>query len=89
MASKASVSTHTVERALSGVDIVSLLTQDIYTGHRDGLYQTALAERLPFTSFRFDLSGHGESEGDFNVGHIAVRWGKYMPAIWDALLMIS
>ncbi|CAO0802452.1 unnamed protein product [Mucor circinelloides] len=40
-------------------------------GHKDGLYQTALAERLPFTSFRFDLSGHGDSEGQFNFGHIA------------------
>lgn len=57
-----------------GLMDVLLLTKDAYTGHKDGLYQTALAERLPFTSFRFDLSGHGESEGEFSLGDIAVRW---------------
>lgn len=50
-------------------------------GHKDGLYQTALAERLPFTSFRFDLSGHGDSEGQFNFGHIAVRL-TYKNSAW-------
>lgn len=45
----------------------------IITGHKDGLYQTALAERLPFTTFRFDLSGNGESEGQFNFGDILVN----------------
>ncbi|KAI8638181.1 hypothetical protein BD408DRAFT_28371 [Parasitella parasitica] len=42
-------------------------------GHKDGLYQAELAEGLPFTSFRFDLSGNGESEGEFDFGRIIAK----------------
>ncbi|KAI8875741.1 hypothetical protein K501DRAFT_280082 [Backusella circina FSU 941] len=31
-------------------------------GHKNGLYQPLLAEKLPYSSFRFDLHGVGDSE---------------------------
>ncbi|KAI9356386.1 Alpha/Beta hydrolase protein, partial [Pilaira anomala] len=40
-------------------------------GHKDYLYQATLAEKLPFSSFRFDFHGNGDSEGKARYGHIA------------------
>ncbi|KAI8987640.1 protein-tyrosine phosphatase-like protein [Mycotypha africana] len=40
-------------------------------GHKDALYQPVLAERLPFSSFRFDFHGCGDSEGKPDYGRIA------------------
>lgn len=56
-----------------GFNVFEASNKAIITGHKDALYQTALAEKLPFTTFRFDLSGNGESEGQFNFGHILVN----------------
>ncbi|KAG0169805.1 hypothetical protein DFQ28_002856 [Apophysomyces sp. BC1034] len=39
-------------------------------GHKDALYQPLLAKELPFSSFRFDFRGHGESEGRANYANI-------------------
>ncbi|SAL95557.1 hypothetical protein [Absidia glauca] len=33
-------------------------------GHKNYLYQRLLAEKLPFSSFRFDYRGNGESTGE-------------------------
>ncbi|KAI8072150.1 uncharacterized protein B0P05DRAFT_175489 [Gilbertella persicaria] len=40
-------------------------------GHKNSLYQAQLAEKLPLTSFRFDLAGRGDSEGKPDYGQIA------------------
>jgi hypothetical protein len=43
-------------------------------GHKDSLYQVSLAEKLPYSSFRFDFSGHGDSEGQPGYHLIAVKF---------------
>ncbi|GAA5814842.1 hypothetical protein MFLAVUS_008345 [Mucor flavus] len=40
-------------------------------GHKDCLYQVGLAEKLPFSTFRFDFHGNGDSEGKPGYSHIA------------------
>ncbi|KAI9271123.1 hypothetical protein EDC94DRAFT_304306 [Helicostylum pulchrum] len=40
-------------------------------GHKDCLYQVGLAEKLAFSTFRFDLHGNGDSEGKAGYSHIA------------------
>ncbi|KAI7902352.1 uncharacterized protein BX663DRAFT_73259 [Cokeromyces recurvatus] len=39
-------------------------------GHKDSLYQVDLADSLPLSTFRFDLHGHGDSEGKTGYDHI-------------------
>ncbi|KAG1488948.1 hypothetical protein G6F54_011792 [Rhizopus delemar] len=39
-------------------------------GHKNGLYQELLAQQIPYNSFRFDLHGHGDSEGQPSYNQI-------------------
>jgi hypothetical protein len=43
-----------------------------FIGHKNGLYQPLLAEKLPYSSFRFDLHGVGDSEGETSYGDLDV-----------------
>ncbi|KAG2209793.1 hypothetical protein INT47_001941 [Mucor saturninus] len=40
------------------------------TGHKDYLYHRLLAEKLPYSSFRFDFRGNGESTGQPGYANI-------------------
>ncbi|KAF7728142.1 hypothetical protein EC973_006657 [Apophysomyces ossiformis] len=40
-------------------------------GHKDYLFHRLLAEKLPFSSFRFDFRGNGESEGEAGYANMA------------------
>lgn len=42
-------------------------------GHKNALYQSNLAKKLPYSTFRFDLHGNGDSQGQPGYSHIAVR----------------
>lgn len=46
---------------------------NFFLGHKNALYQSTLAKKLPYSSFRFDLHGNGDSEGQPGYSHIAVR----------------
>ncbi|KAI9277865.1 protein-tyrosine phosphatase-like protein [Sporodiniella umbellata] len=40
-------------------------------GHKDYLYQRLLAEKLPYSTFRFDFRGNGESTGEPGYANMA------------------
>ncbi|KAI9266943.1 hypothetical protein BY458DRAFT_512293 [Sporodiniella umbellata] len=40
-------------------------------GHKNALYQKTLAKQLPYSSFRFDFHGNGDSSGNPGLDHIA------------------
>lgn len=41
-------------------------------GHKDYLYHRLLAQKLPYSSFRFDFRGNGESTGEPGYANIPV-----------------
>lgn len=41
-------------------------------GHKNYLFQPLLAEKLPYSSFRFDFRGNGDSEGEAGYANMAV-----------------
>lgn len=41
-------------------------------GHKDYLFQRALAQKLPVSTFRLDFRGNGESEGQGGYANIQV-----------------
>lgn len=48
---------------------------DLYAiqGHKNYLFQRLLGEKLPYSSFRFDFRGNGDSTGTAGFGNIAVK----------------
>lgn len=43
-------------------------------GHKDYLFHRVLAQELPYSSFRFDFRGNGESTGEPGYANMAVSW---------------
>lgn len=42
-------------------------------GHKDYLFHRLLAQELPYSSFRFDFRGNGESTGEPGYANMEVR----------------
>ncbi|KAI8067152.1 hypothetical protein BC940DRAFT_57139 [Gongronella butleri] len=42
-------------------------------GHKNYIYQKKLAEQLPFSSFRFDFRGNGDSSGESTYAGMQVK----------------
>lgn len=51
---------------------MSFYYSPLFLGHKNALYQSALADQLPYSTFRFDFHGHGDSEGQPGYSHISV-----------------
>lgn len=45
-------------------------------GHKDYLYHRLLAQELPYSTFRFDFRGNGESTGEPGYANVAVSYLK-------------
>lgn len=47
---------------------------NMVSGHKDYLFHRLLAQELPYSSFRFDFRGNGESTGEPGYANMKVSW---------------
>lgn len=69
-------------------------TKGCWIGHKDYLFQRLLAEKLPYSSFRFDFRGNGESGGSPGYCNILVQFKnkqnryKKKSALWRQQIVL-
>lgn len=69
-----------VNRDVCGENDLFLLPLSFsFQGHKNYLFQRLLGEKLPYSSFRFDFRGNGDSSGTAGYGNIAVKHARYTP----------